>query len=107
MKKITIQKLNVGSVGKIVGFYNAVIGFIVGLIVTVGSAARVFTESSGILQAFGLSAAVAGFAVILFPAVMFVVGWLEGIVLAFLLNVVFRESKGLEIEVDEEIIKKA
>ena len=107
MKLITINRLNVSSVAKVVGFYQAVLGFIAGLVVTIGSAARIFSESSGFLQAFGISAAVAGFAVILLPAIGFVVGWVEGVVLAFILNVVFKESKGLEIEVEESAIKKA
>lgn len=107
MKNITITRVNVSSLAKVVGFYEAVLGFIVGLVITIGAAARIFTQSSGILQAFGISAAVAGFAVILFPLVAFVIGWIHGLVLAFILNVVFKESKGLEIEVSEETIKKA
>ncbi len=107
MKTITINRLNVSSVAKVVGFYQAVIGFVVGLVVTIGSAARIFSESSGFLQAFGISAAVAGFAVLLFPLVAFVIGWVQGVVLAFILNVVFKESKGLEIEVEEAPLKKS
>ena len=106
MKKATIHRFNVGSTAKVIGFYQAIIGFVVGLFITIGSAARVFSENTGFLQAFGISAAVAGFAVIIFPAIAFVIGWLQGVVLAFFLNIIFRESKGLEIEVSEEAIKR-
>ena len=106
MKKVTMHRFSVGSFAKVLGFYQATIGLIVGLVVSLGSAARIFTASSGFLQAFGVSTAVAAFAVIILPALLFVVGWIQGAVLAFFLNIIFRESKGLEIEVTEEAIKR-
>lgn len=107
MKKVTIHKFEIGSVARIVGFYQAILGVILGAVITIGSAARIFTESSGFLQAFGISAAFAAFAVVLLPALLFIVGWIQGVILAFFLNIIFRESKGLELMISEESMKRS
>lgn len=99
MAKVTVTKLNVGSVARIVGVYQAIVGLVIGLITTINVTADVFGNSENILRDLGISAGVAAFSVILFPIVGFVIGWIQGVIVAFVLNVVFTEAGGLEYEV--------
>jgi hypothetical protein len=101
MKKVTITKLNVSSVGRFVGVYQAIVGFIVGLILSLGSIADVFSASDNLLRDLGITTAIAVFAVILFPIFGFIVGWVQGVITAFILNIIFAEANGLEIEIKE------
>lgn len=100
MKTLTVNRIRVGSLAKVSGIVQAVIGFVVGLIFTIGVAAESITEQTKFVETLGISLFTLGVAVVLFPLVMFVVGWIHGAVAAIVLNFVFKESKGLELEVD-------
>jgi hypothetical protein len=98
MAKVTITKLGVGSVGRVVGVYQAIVGLVIGVLVTINVRANTCQSSTNLLHDLGISAGVAAFSIILFPLVGFVVGWVEGVVVAFILNVIFAEAGGIEYE---------
>ncbi len=100
MKKITVTKVGVGSLGKVVGIVQATIAFIVGLIFTVAAAAGEITDDSSFVRSLGVSVGIFAIGVVLYPIVAFVIGWIQGVVAAIILNFVFKESGGLDIETE-------
>lgn len=101
MKTLTIQKIRVGSFAKVVGITQAVFGFVYGLFLSIGVASEAITPQTGFVQALGISVFVLGLSVLLIPFVAFLIGWLQGAIAAIILNFVFTESKGLDLEVEE------
>lgn len=102
MKNITVKKVGVGSVGKIVGVAQATIAFFVGLLATVLVSAGTISEGSGFVQSLGVSIVYLGLGVIIYPIIAFFVGWLQGAVAALIINFVFAESDGLKLSVEED-----
>lgn len=102
MKTLTINKIRVGSFAKVVGITQAVFGFVYGLVLSISVAAGAIREDTGFVSALGVSVLVIGLAVLLIPLVAFVVGWIQGAIAALILNFVFAESNGLDIEVEEK-----
>lgn len=100
MKTLTINKVKVGSFAKVVGITQAVFGFVYGLVLTLGVTSQAIQDDTGFVTALGLSVFTLGLAVVLLPFIGFLVGWIQGAVAALVLNFVFAESNGLELEVD-------
>lgn len=101
MKAIRVQKLRVGSFAKVVAITQAIIAFIYGAIVTLSVAAGQITSDSSVVQSVGISVGVLGLAVVIFPAIAYVVGWVQGAVAAIILNFVFKEGGTLDIEISD------
>lgn len=104
MANITVTKVGVLSIGKLVGTVNLIVALAIGIIAaTVGTVTYL---SSGIADGFfeGLFAsfAIIVFGVLLYPALLFALGWLYGVVFAFIFNVVVGVSGGIELSVTEE-----
>lgn len=100
MKVLTINRVRVGSLAKVVGVVQAVFAFVYGLGLTLAVASNSVNEGTGFVKSLGLSLFVLGMAVVFFPLVGYVVGWVQGALAAVVLNFIFAESKGLELEVD-------
>ncbi len=100
MKTLVLTKFNVGSFAKVVGITQAVIGFAYGLVLTVAVAANSITASTSFVKTLGISVFTLGMSVLFLPVIGFVVGWVQGAIVALVLNFVFKESKGLEMEVE-------
>lgn len=100
MKTLTVSKLKVGSFAKVVGIVQAVLGFITGLIVTLNVAAETINEGTRFVTTLGVSLFTLGMAIVIFPLVGFVVGWIQGAIAAIIVNFAFKESGGLDVEVD-------
>lgn len=101
MKAIRVEKLRVGSFAKVVAITQAIIAFIYGAIVTLSVAAGQITSSSSFVQSVGVSVGVLGLAVVLFPAIAYVIGWVQGAIAAIILNFVFKEGGHLELEISD------
>lgn len=101
MKTISIQKIRVGSFAKVVGITQAVFGFVYGLVLSIGVAAGAIKSDTGFVKSLGVSVLAIGLSVILIPFIAFIIGWIQGAVAAIILNFVFTESKGLDLEVEE------
>lgn len=105
MKTVKVTKLGVGSFAKVVAFAQATIAFIVGLIATLLVAAGSITDNTGFVHTLGISLAYLGLGVVLYPVVAFLIGWVQGAIVALILNLFFAESGGLDLEI-EEVSKK-
>ncbi len=103
MKDVTITKVGVGSLGRLLGFANAIISLLVGVIAAFVSTISVianndFTVFQDVLVALGITV---GY-VILLPILAFVIGWLYGAVIALVWNVFLGASQGLEIQIKDK-----
>lgn len=101
MKSIRVNKLRVGSFAKVVAITQAIIAFVYGAIATLAVVAGVIKESSSFVQSLGVSIGVIGVGIVLFPVVAYFIGWLQGAIAAVILNFVFKESSGLELEIED------
>lgn len=99
-KTITITKLGVGSFAKVIGVAYALIGLVAGLLATIAVSAGAISSDTTFIQNLGISLWAFGWGVIIYPLVLFVIGWVEGAILAVILNFVFKESNGLQIETE-------
>lgn len=100
MKTLTINKIKVGSFAKVVGITQAVFGFVYGVVLSIAVASDAIKADTGFVKALGISVFALGMSVILIPFFAFVIGWIQGAIAAVILNFVFTESKGLDLEVD-------
>lgn len=102
MRTILIRRLGVGSFAKFVGFANAILGLIYGILVSFGGVAAVVDQDSwNLLSKIGASIAVVLGALVLIPLVSFVAGWLYGAVVALVSNLFLRTANGIELEVED------
>ncbi|MCB9823303.1 hypothetical protein H6800_03455 [Candidatus Nomurabacteria bacterium] len=100
MKVLTINRVRVGSLAKVVGVVQAVFGFVYGLGLTLAVTSNSINEGTGFVKTLGVSVFVLGMSVLFLPVVGYVLGWIQGALAAVVLNFIFAESKGLELEVD-------
>jgi len=101
MKLVRVGKLRVGSFAKVVAITQAIFAFIYGAGITLGVIAGQITSKSSVVEDLGVSLGILGLAIIIFPAIAYVVGWVQGAIAAIILNFVFKESNGLEIELED------
>lgn len=106
MRQLSVERVGVGSLAKVVGLTQAVMAFVVGLITSLGVAAGSISESTTFVRTMGVSITALGLGVVIFPAIAFVVGWVQGVVAAVVLNFVFKETNGLQLEVEEGANKR-
>ena len=102
MQRLVVHKVGVGSLGKLIGTWFAIIGVVVGVISAVVSTVSVFANNSySFLAGLGIAVLlVVGWALI-YPVIMFLLGWLQGAILAVVFNVVVSGSGGLSVHVEE------
>ena len=102
MQRFVIHKVGVGSLGRLIGTYFAILGLIVGVISAVVSTVSVFANNSyGILAGIGIAALVVIGWVVVYPVVMFFLGWVQGAILALVFNFVIAGSGGLSVHLEE------
>jgi hypothetical protein len=102
MRKVTITKISVGSFARVVGVAQATIALVVGLVATILVAAGTISESSSLVRSLGVSIVWFGMGVVLYPLVMFFVGWVQGAIAALILNLFFAEAGGLRLHLEDE-----
>jgi hypothetical protein len=102
MKKLVVHKVGISSLGKLVGVWAAILGLVVGVIGSVVSVVSVFENNNySVLGGIGVALLVVLGWVIVYPVVMFVVGWVQGAIVAIVFNVVVAGSGGLTLDVEE------
>lgn len=103
MANITVTKVGVLSIGKLLGIVNLIIGLAVGLIAAiVGTVTYLTTGSYEFFEGLLGVLAIILSGVILYPLVLFAFGWLYGVLVAFIFNVVVGVSGGVELTVRED-----
>jgi len=92
-----IKKIKAVSMAKIFGVMYGIIGLIIGAIITLMTATRMFVLSSNDAMAvlfFGLGA------IVMLPVVYGAFGFLGGLIGAWIYNLTARLTGGLEIEIE-------
>ena len=103
VKKLTVKRFEVGSVAKFVGTVNAVISVFIGLIASFGAIISLIASNEyGGLEAFGLSVGIIAAGILLYPLIMFFIGWLYGALAALIFNLFTGVSGGITVDVEEE-----
>jgi len=103
MSNITVTRVGVLSIGKLIGTVNLIIGLAVGLITAIAGTISYLTNTTPtVVDGLLASLAIILSAVILYPLVMFAFGWLYGVLVAFIFNVVVGVSGGVDLTVKEE-----
>lgn len=92
---VTIKKVGLLSLGKVLGVVYALLGLILGLFIMVVSLSGYSSSTSLSLYGplFGIGA------IILLPVFYGAMGFISGIILAFFYNLVSRWVGGIEVEV--------
>lgn len=108
-REVLVQKVGVGSLGKIVGTVHAIIGVFIGMMVAVVASISVIANNDipvvgDIFVAIGISL----LALIFYPVLSFAIGWLYGALVALVMNIVFGFSGGLDLTIEDAdlVIKK-
>lgn len=102
MKKLVVRKLGVTTFGRFIGIANAIIGLVIGVFLGISGTVGVVQEDGW--SFFAKLLAIVGVwlsALVLYPIVLFVVGWLYGAVVALVANVFLQASHGIEVDVEE------
>lgn len=101
MQRFLVHKVGIGSLGKLVGTWFAIIGLATGIIASVVTAVTIFDKGGNVLLNVLYSVLATLALLILYPLVWFLVGWLQGAILAVIFNVVVAGSGGLSVHVEE------
>lgn len=93
--KIKIKKIDAMSVGKIMGLLYAIIGFIIGAFFSLFAVLRSMAPGEGIVNAmFGI------LAIVFLPLFYGVLGFVGGIITAWLYNVLAGSIGGVILEIE-------
>ena len=102
MQRLVVHKVGVGSLAKLIGVWFALVGLVIGVISAVVSVVTVFAENDySVLGGIAIAALVSIGWVFVYPVIMYLVGWIQGAVLAIVFNVVISGSGGLSVHVEE------
>jgi cell division protein FtsX len=102
VKNVTITKVGVGSLGKLLGAANAIISLIIGIIAAVVSTISVIANNNySVLQDVFVALGIVFGYVLVLPLVAFAIGWLYGAIIALVWNVFLGASQGLDIEITD------
>lgn len=103
MKPVTITKVGVGSLGRLLGFANAIIAVIFGIVASIVSTVSVIANNNySVFQDVLVTVGIVAAYVLLAPVIAFAVGWLYGAIIALVWNVFLGASKGLDIELTDK-----
>lgn len=103
MSNITVTRVGVLSIGKLIGTVNLIIGLAVGLVTAIaGTISYLANATPSVVDGLLASLAIILSAVLLYPLVMFAFGWLYGVLVAFIFNVVVGVSGGVDLTVKED-----
>ena len=102
MQRYVVHKVGIGSLGRLIGTWFSIIGLAVGLISAIVSVVNIFANNSySLLGGIGISILVILGWLLVYPVVMFLVGWVQGAILAIIFNVVVSGSGGLSVHLEE------
>lgn len=101
MKAIRVNKLRVGSFAKVVAITQAIIAFVYGTVLTLAVIAGQITEQSSVVKALGVGIVFFSLAIVILPVLAYIIGWIQGAIASLILNFVFSETGGLEIEIED------
>ena len=98
-----VKKVGASSLGKLVGTVNALIGLVVGVIMSITATVGVIANNEySIFADIFISIGLVLLGVIVYPLVMFMFGWIYGALVGVVFNLVIGVSGGLELTTEDE-----
>lgn len=88
MSNITVTKVGTLSIGRLLGTVNLIIGLAIGIVAATVGTVTFLTTSQGFFDGLLGSIAIILAAVVLDPLVLLAFGWLYGVLVSFIFNVV-------------------
>lgn len=100
MKEVTITRVGVGSIGRLLGFVNAIVAVVAGIVASIATTANVISTSNlSVWEDVAVSIAIVAGYVVLLPVLAFAFGWLYGAVVALVWNFFLGSAGGVDIEI--------
>lgn len=102
MSNITVTRVGVTSIAKLVGTVNLIVAVAVGVIAAIVATINYLnTGIDGFFDGLIGSLVILVVALVVYPLLMFGLGWLYGALVSFIFNVVIGVSGGVDVEVTE------
>jgi CHASE2 domain-containing sensor protein len=102
MQRLLVQKVGVSSLGKLFGSVNGIVGLAIGLISSIVTTVSVISNNNySVLTDIFAAVGIVLLGVVVYPLVLFAVGWLYGAIVALVINLFVGVSGGIELEVEE------
>ena len=102
MKKISVLRIGVGSLAKLVGIVNAIIAIAIGVIGAIVTTVGVISNNNfSVLGDIFAALGIAVVSLIVYPIIWFAFGRLYGALIAVIWNAVLGVSGGLQITTEE------
>jgi hypothetical protein len=103
-RSIIVQKTGVSSIARLVGTVNLIIGLVVGFLGAIAAiVSYLHYNSNGFLADAFISVGILLVGVVVYPLVLFALGWLYGALVALIFNLVIGVSGGVELTVADEV----
>ena len=103
MSNITVTRVGIMSIAKLTGTVNLIIGLALGIIGTIVAISNyLITTNASFWEELLSSLVILVVGLVVYPLVAFGLGWLYGVLVAFIFNVVIGVSGGVDLEVDQE-----
>lgn len=102
-RSITVQRIGVSSIARLIGTVNLIIGLVVGFLGAVVAIVSYLGHSSNgwVADTFS-SVGILLIGVIVYPLILFAFGWLYGALVALIFNLVIGVSGGVELTVADD-----
>jgi hypothetical protein len=103
-KQIAVKRIGVGAFGKVIGTATALVGLVVGTVTTIGYfVGASYDQGTSFGQALGFGTGVAAVAILLYPLVAFLFGYVYGVILAWFVNIVLSQSQtGILLDIEDQ-----
>ena len=103
MSNITVTQVGIMSIAKLVGTVNLIIGLAIGIIGTIVAISNYVLSTSGAFwEELLASLVILVVGLVVYPLIAFGLGWLYGVLVAFIFNVVIGVSGGVNLEIEQD-----
>ena len=101
-REILVKRVGVRSLGRVVGTVQGLTALVFGVFIAVGGSIVVVQENNfsfftNVFAVIGVTLA----SLVLYPLLMFIVGWIYGAIVALVVNLVFGAAGGLDLQVED------
>ncbi len=103
-RSIIVQRTGVASIGRLIGTVNLIIGLVIGFLgALVAIVSYLHYNANGVVADIFISIGILLVGVIVYPLLLFALGWLYGALVALIFNLVIGVSGGVELTVADDV----
>ncbi|MBW4061695.1 hypothetical protein HJC99_03960 [Candidatus Saccharibacteria bacterium] len=107
MKKILIRKIGVGSFAKYIGVAAALLAVVEGVFSGIAGSVAILSSHWNMWDKLGSTLGLWVLAIVIYPMLAFLLGWLYGAVLALVTNLFLHSANGIELDIEDAAIVPA